>query len=244
MRLGIDCQYDAAYARGRQPAIPVLSENARLSDLELTGQRSPVQHQQSLRSSPEPPQDDLDGHYVGPSSGLSFLLRAQKRVHESVNFEHTSSIFTFGDAPLPKGETAFFEMPPKQEAQNLVAHYFDYAYPTHRFLHRPTIEKWLEDFYASFRAHVAEGAREKRALLLIIMASAKQFSNDDTLQGEYPESAYFFAASDNCLNTETGRIRLTSVQARLAQCYYLITQSRINHCVRLCMMLTTIREQY
>lgn len=29
---------------------------------------------------------------------------------------------------------------------------------------------------------------------------------------------------------ESGSIRLTSIQARLTQCFYLLTQSRINHC--------------
>jgi len=34
------------------------------------------------------------------------------------------------------------------------------------------------------------------------------------------------------LAKESGPIRLTSVQARLTQCYYLLTQSRVNHCWR------------
>jgi hypothetical protein len=29
---------------------------------------------------------------------------------------------------------------------------------------------------------------------------------------------------------ETGEIRLTSVQARLCQCFYLLSRSRVNHC--------------
>lgn len=255
LRLKLECHYSATYTRGRPPQIPLLIEHEKAhqacSESDRTSNGSVAQslpgeavsqfvsiddslaneQMQSLRNSPEPPQDDLDGHYVGPSSGISFLLRAQKRVHESVNLEHSSSVFTFGDAPLPKCDIAFLEMPSKNEAQNLVAHYFDFAYPTHRFLHRPTIENWLEDFYASFRGPiVTAGVREKRALLLMVMASAKQFSTDGVARNEFPESSYFFAASEHCLNAETGRVRLTSVQARLAQCYYLITQSRLNHC--------------
>lgn len=34
------------------------------------------------------------------------------------------------------------------------------------------------------------------------------------------------------LAKESGPIRLASVQARLTQCYYLLTQSRVNHCWR------------
>lgn len=37
-------------------------------------------------------------------------------------------------------------------------------------------------------------------------------------------------AAEHHLTKETGSVQLTSVQARLTQCYYLLTQSRINHC--------------
>lgn len=43
-------------------------------------------------------------------------------------------------------------------------------------------------------------------------------------------SAVFFAAAEYHLAAETGPARLTSVQARLAQCFYLLSESRINHC--------------
>jgi hypothetical protein len=43
-------------------------------------------------------------------------------------------------------------------------------------------------------------------------------------------SARYFLAAEHQLTKERGSVRLTSVQARLAQCYYLLTQSRINHC--------------
>jgi galactonate dehydratase len=101
----------------------------------------------SSRNSPEPSQTDLEGHYVGPSSGVSFLLRVQKKLHQKVSFSQNSSIFTFGDAPLPEFDPSFFVLPPKADAETLVARYFDYAVATHRFLHRPTVEAWLEEFY-------------------------------------------------------------------------------------------------
>lgn len=43
-------------------------------------------------------------------------------------------------------------------------------------------------------------------------------------------SARFFRAAENLLSGERGAVRLASVQARLLQCFYLLTQSRINHC--------------
>lgn len=43
-------------------------------------------------------------------------------------------------------------------------------------------------------------------------------------------SASLEAASENQLAKETGIVRLTSVQSRLALCFYLLTRSRINQC--------------
>jgi hypothetical protein len=43
-------------------------------------------------------------------------------------------------------------------------------------------------------------------------------------------SARYFQAAEHQLRAEMGEIRLTSVQARLCQCFYLLSESRINHC--------------
>ena len=43
-------------------------------------------------------------------------------------------------------------------------------------------------------------------------------------------SARYFQAAEHQLSSETGEVRLTSVQARLCQCFYLLSQSRVNHC--------------
>lgn len=43
-------------------------------------------------------------------------------------------------------------------------------------------------------------------------------------------SLRYYLAAERQLNKERGSISLTSVQARLLQCMYLLTQSRINHC--------------
>lgn len=46
----------------------------------------------------------------------------------------------------------------------------------------------------------------------------------------FENSTRYFLAAEHHLKNEKGSIRLTSVQARLLQCYFLLTQSRINHC--------------
>ncbi|KAE9982900.1 hypothetical protein EG328_010447 [Venturia inaequalis] len=206
----------------------------------------------SSRASLEPAQEtDLQTHYVGPSSGVSFLRRVQKSLHQTSSFTHSSSIFAFGDAPLPDFDPAFFFLPPKSEAEDLVARYFDFAVPTHRFLHRPTIETWLNEFYHTKGSMTNEkDALGRSALLLMIFAQAIDYMPNSNAQDnskirhvatrtpsliEFHRdltmlSARYFLAADHRLSKERGEVRLTSVQARLCQCFFLLSQSRINHC--------------
>jgi len=130
----------------------------------------------SKQTSPEPTQTDLQGHYIGPSSGVSFLLRVQRRLHENSSLSHDSSIFTFGDLPFPECDTTFFVLPPKADAQRLVERYFDFAAPTHRFLHRPTVENSLHEFYETQgEMRHKEDAASRAALLLMVMAQGKAY---------------------------------------------------------------------
>lgn len=201
----------------------------------------------SSRNSPEPARVQIDqlGHYIGSSSAASFLLRIQNRIHQDSSLSHDSSIFTFGDAPLPEFDPTFFVLPPKPDAQRLVERYFDYAAPTHRFLHRPTIENLMEEFYdTQGDMKSKEDAPAETALLLCVFAQAQAYmpkgsiSKDNrysqrreipTVRANTSSARYFFAA-EHQLAKERGAVRLSSVQARLLQCFYLLTQSRINHC--------------
>lgn len=140
----------------------------------------------SAQNSPEPSQTDLQGHYVGPASGVSFLLRVQKRLHQSISFSNSSSIFTFGDAPLhsPETDPSLCVMLPKDHAQRLVDRYFDFAMPTYRFLHRPTMQGWLDEFYDTFGAmRDAHAAPAKIALLFMVFAHGRVYMPDDDRPG-------------------------------------------------------------
>ena len=129
----------------------------------------------SSRTSPERDQTDLEGHYVGPSSGVSFLLRVQKRIHENVAIFSNEPIFNFGDAPLPRHDPHFLVLPPKDEARVLVNRYFDFAFPTHRFLHQASVEIWLESFYSDVHGSDETLSQAVKALLLMVMAQGKQY---------------------------------------------------------------------
>jgi hypothetical protein len=132
----------------------------------------------SSRDSPVPQgaQRDQEGHYVGSSSAASFLIRIQKRLHQNSSLSHDSTIFTFGDAPLPEFDLSIFVPPPKPDAQRLVERYFEYAAPTHRFLHRPTIEQLVDEFYETQgEMRSKEDGKAKAALLMTVFAQAQAY---------------------------------------------------------------------
>jgi hypothetical protein len=127
------------------------------------------------------------------------LLRIQKTLHQNSSLSHESSIFTFGDAPLPEFDPTFFVLPPKAEGEKLVERYFDFASPTHRFLHRPTIEGLLQEFYETQGdMKNKEEAPGKTALLLIVMAQAKAY-----MPGEADAHSARYASHRNLPTMET-----------------------------------------
>ncbi|RPB07429.1 hypothetical protein P167DRAFT_529996 [Morchella conica CCBAS932] len=182
----------------------------------------------SSRNSPEPFHTDRQGQYVGSSSGVSFLLRVQKRLHLINSPASNSAIFPSGDGLPSSHDAASFILPPKQDAVELLEVYFNYAMPTYRFLHRPTVEAWLDEFYENFEEGGCE--REKTAILLLIWAQAKKYSVLTKSQKSSDGGARYFHAAERHLSADTGPIRLTNVQARLCQCFYLLACSRLNHC--------------
>ncbi|KAF5707780.1 hypothetical protein FMUND_10930 [Fusarium mundagurra] len=199
--------------------------------MEQSGTGSASRAVTSVQQSPEPSQEDLQGHYIGPASGVSFLLRVQKRMHQAISFSGPGSIFTFGDAPLqnPDYDPNFCMMLPKEDAQRLVDRYFDFAMPTYRFLHRPTIQEWFSEFYETLGTmRDPTNSAAKVALLFMILAHARVYMPENDRPG--PSDLRYYLAAEHQLSKESGSIRLTSVQARLLQCYYLGTQSRVNHC--------------
>lgn len=118
---------------------------------------------------------DLEGHYVGPASGVSFLLRIQKKLHR------TTSNFTFGDIPLPEFDPTFCVMLSKEDTSGLLRRYFDFTVPVDRFLHRPTLEKWLNEFHDTMGAMADDDkAPARRAVLWMIFALAQEHMSNES----------------------------------------------------------------
>ncbi|KAF7557610.1 hypothetical protein G7Z17_g543 [Cylindrodendrum hubeiense] len=131
----------------------------------------PAARENPSRASPEPI-TDLQGHYVGPASGLSFLARVRKSLHSG---DHTSSTFTFGDAPLAEYDPTPSVMVSIEDSFKLVQKFFEFTIPIDRILHRPMIEEWLQEFHKTMGSmRNSEYAPARRAIIWIIFAMAQE----------------------------------------------------------------------
>ncbi|PLB49339.1 putative transcriptional activator protein acu-15 [Aspergillus steynii IBT 23096] len=197
------------------------------------------------RASPQPTQIDLQGHYVGPSSGISFLSRVQARLDQSVSFPRGLSAFNFGDAPLLNhdaglnpGDIPSTYLDPtfplllnRDDTSRLVQRYFDFAVPVDRFLHRPTIEKWYNEFYETHGVmYDKSSAPTQTAVLFMIFAISQEHTVPKSPSVGAEMSVRYFRAASHQLSKEQGSVRLASIQVRLCQCLWFLSQSRINHC--------------
>ncbi|KAG8630084.1 hypothetical protein KVT40_001703 [Elsinoe batatas] len=254
-KLRLNCAYNALYRRGKLPNIVERDQASPGQSLSTPGhdastkdtidsvpmtRSSQIQNDEhstsppagSSRDSPDHDHVSPHGNYHGSASGLAFLSRAQKRLHSSMPLSENISIFAFGDAPLPETDESFLRLPPIAEARQLVKTYFDVAFPTHRFLHEPTVEAWMQELYQHKpTTSLKPGARERSAIVMLVLAHAMLFRRKGSLPSDAAlDSANLFAASEHQLGRETGEVRLSAVQARLAQCFYLLAQSRVNQC--------------
>jgi hypothetical protein len=245
-RNNLRCCYNARYSRGRPPT-PLPSEH--FSSATASPPLTAPTAGNASRTSPEPGTgSEIAGFYFGPTSGLTFLDRAFRRLVSeqgqlpSLHDPATAvgdSIFTVGDRPFPsiRPENGH-ELPSLEEGLELIRIYFETAIATYRFLHRPTIEQRFRSFWqhrASSQGadpYVWVGPTE-RATLYFVLAFAsfhKDFKFDDSIGIALPTwsaSEQYFLAAEAELSRETGRPSLETVQARLVKCIYLLTTARI-----------------
>ncbi|KAH8799138.1 hypothetical protein F5884DRAFT_135046 [Xylogone sp. PMI_703] len=141
----------------------------------ITNHHIPPPHNgTSLRSSPEACESDMQGHLAGPSPAVSFLIHLQRSLRNSLNAPPLTSIFTFGDAALPDFDETSFILPSEEEAFLLAARYFDFAPPTYRFLHRQTIQQWIQELYNDPRRSETLW-RSKYAVILTVFAQGSRY---------------------------------------------------------------------
>ncbi|KAG9673088.1 hypothetical protein KCU99_g7164, partial [Aureobasidium melanogenum] len=240
--------------RGRPPT-PTLSALAPDQNLDLLSenQRSPQFLEPevvptyaglSSRNSPELHSTDIQGQYVDPTSGLSFLERARDRVssHRTPSGHVTQdedwsyrqqAVLNAGDKPLALADgdsSTMTALPDGDHATGLLDIYFDVCVATYKPLHRPTLDAWhkqaLQNVIAE-RPRIYNLGHAKLSTLFAVFAVAT-YHQRKTLDFSLNESDALFGASLELTKNETGLPRLDSVQARLIQVFYLLMTCRMN----------------
>ena len=267
---GRSCLYNAKYTRGRPPTPPpsavapssTFSSGSFLSAPNEFGQprtmtlreegvmdRSNHQSTQPVsRASPELGMAEIQGQVFDPTSGLTFLHKAWKRLSAQKadsmpDMVKTSAenqpVTMAGDRPLPEShEMTPIRLPSASENRMLLSLYFDVCIATYRFLYRPAVEKWLsivERNLEENRPVWHEIGHARAAIVLVALAIATThnekskgfFSADDEARA-LSLSDELFGISYRLTETETGYPKLESAQARLVQVLYLLTTSRFN----------------
>ena len=215
MRLNASCEYTAPYRRGRLPgavcpapnfsstelptqAVSADDETGRICQSQATSSTTSTRPTATMpateppsTASPDLPVTDLQGHYIGPASGLSFLHRVRQRLNLS---NHSSPSFTFSDTPLPEFDPANFGVIiSKEEITLLVQKFFDFSVPIDRFFHKPTIEAWLQEFHNTMGAMTdTNEAPARRSVLWTVFATAQGHFNDVHSMNEKKRYASLF----------------------------------------------------
>lgn len=210
--------------------------------------RPPMQSAPVSRASPELGMAEIQGQFFDPTSGMTFLHRAWKRLSaqdaqsmpETVKTSADNQPVTMaGDRPLPHGdETIAICLPSPEENRMLLKLYFDVCIATYRLVHRPSVEKWLSVVEKNLEQNKPvwhDITHSRAAIVLTALAIAKIhhekskgfFSALDESRAQ-SESDKLFEISSRLIDQETGYPKLESAQARLVQVMYLLTTSRFN----------------
>ncbi|KAJ5624345.1 hypothetical protein N7510_000654 [Penicillium lagena] len=257
--LSFRCQYTATYTRGRLPRIPAapITSSGGLPTYH-SSQFSPVTHSQTVlfqdelvpairdSSSNSPvPNTEIEGRYHGPSSPLTFLERAWKRLkktHVSTFFDHLEPGASgsgsnprrrsLSQAPSP---THAPQLPSQRRTEQLVETYFDVSTPFYRFLHRGVVDAWVKIAYqdagGSLSTHGSSLASGELAVLLMIIAEASFYQeqkSEESIGESLNKSVEYHAYACECLQDDLRFPTLESVQARLVECYYLLSTAQAN----------------
>ena len=212
----LSCTYESPHRRGQPPSpsrgtllppdrrsdwpdsqlqqqlVVLSSDELPLSAPELLQPEAAVEALHSSRSSPGRDATNVEGQYIGPTSGLAFLHRAKGRLRQDFSSSTRngvdtprapSSIFTFGDKPYPNYSNLTLVLPNRQQAREHVKRYFEFAIPTYRFLHQGTVEEWLEKFMDEndTTRNVAKVLTDgKAAVVLMVLATSTLYRVDST----------------------------------------------------------------
>ncbi|EKG16993.1 hypothetical protein MPH_05819 [Macrophomina phaseolina MS6] len=254
------------YSSTKDDSMSVIYSKIALSDWELKVKRtSSVNHPENAarkrvyaaqnrdtptgtaqsRASPDLEMAEIEGQYFDPTSGLTFLHRAWKRLsaqrgQSTPEFlsgtEKSQVLKCAADKPYLVNEEGSLPIPSRFKAMELMAFYFDVCVVTYRLLHRQTVTSWLDAVLHNVEREkpVPHGlGHAKSAAVLVILAivtlrreKLRNPPSDDT--GDIRSSEQLFCASTSLTDAEPGLPRLESAQARLLQVIYLLQTTRMN----------------
>ncbi|GKZ23896.1 hypothetical protein AbraIFM66951_010428 [Aspergillus brasiliensis] len=189
--------------------------------------------------------DSADGHYWGPSSAHSFLGRVVEDLHatpsssiapaQEPDASATVSIFSHGDRVVPEVQLSEFVWPDQAKAKSLIRRYFEFAAPTYRVLHQPTLHALVQRLYENSSEGHGIGSQldeASQAIILLLLSTAAMFRVDedgrmrDADEDGWRKSELYYAQAEHLLSLETGAPTLASVQARFLMVLYLLSSSR------------------
>ena len=213
--------------------------------------RDAASREQPSRGSPELDMAEIQGQVFDPTSGVTFLHRAWKRLaRQQINGGRLAAVpsspsdqlshdrqhwMLAGDKPLPqRGMPGTIVLPPREKTLGLLDLYFNVCIATYRFLHRGTTASWLASMERCIEAGGeawGEVGKPRAAIVLTVLAIA-EIHREKSCQGHpepYGVSAdELFGMATSLTDTETGFPSLESAQARLIHVLYLLTTSRMN----------------
>ncbi|KAL2870224.1 transcription factor domain-containing protein [Aspergillus lucknowensis] len=248
-----DCTYNTTYHRG-VAVTPPPSGLHQKRDFSSPASQQTTHETESGSNTPYGPSgrrhsSDIADQYWGPTSAHSFLGRAVrdlpatpsnavKSAQDSIRASK-ASIFRFGDRVAPEVHLTDFEWPDRKTAEDMTRRYFEFACPTYRTLHQPTIEGMIHDFYGNEAQYdrrdcLPGESTASYAILLMVFGTAAMFQSGpdgrirDADEAGWKASELYFVKAEQLLSQETGVPTLESVQARFLTVLYLISSSRAN----------------
>ncbi|KAL4770387.1 fungal-specific transcription factor domain-containing protein [Aspergillus nidulans var. acristatus] len=256
VRRKLACTYNTTYQRGVAVTPPPSNSRPRHDSPDPTPQQTALETESESTTpyGPQPPEQrptaEVVDQFWGPTSAHSFLGWAVRDLPATPSdaaqasgrdLDRTSktSIFHFGDRVAPEVQLGDFEWPDRAEAEALARRYFDFACPTYRTLHQPTIERAIRELYREDTQFddgrsVREQSSASHAVLLMVFSTATMFRSDangritDADDAGWKTSELYFAKAEQLLSQEIGEPRLESAQARFLMVLYLLSSSRAN----------------
>ncbi|KAH8647663.1 fungal-specific transcription factor domain-containing protein [Xylariales sp. PMI_506] len=246
----IECRYEPT-TRGPEDASPAAAAEANdtvvaLVAPEVNNPASPP-HAGLVPSSRNSRRNSLDasatfdhGLHIGSNSGVSFLYRWQEGSGQNgiIAADTQVPLACYGD-PMPV-RVATQPYPSAEEGKILLDHYFRFAAPTFRFLHKPSVEDWMQNLL-----HSKPLSSAKAACVLLVWSQALLTTSISDMVSAI-EKRRPLAGPSYCdqamrlLEAEPGPVTLASVQARTALILYLLSTSRVNECRFISGITTTL----